>query len=76
MTDVRGGGRDRKEGERKNKNLPVMELNQTLEQLSRPWCIKTRSSMKIQLHDNVTRPAECFLSHTSLQSDSSSLGHC
>lgn len=27
-----------------------MELNQTLEQLSRPWYIKTRPSMKIQLH--------------------------
>lgn len=51
---IRGGGRER---ERKKRNWPATELNQMLEQLSRPLHLKSRLAMKVQLHDHVTRPA-------------------
>lgn len=54
--EIRGGGREEKR-ERKGKKWPATELNQTLEQLSRPQYIKTCPTMTIQLHDNVTKLA-------------------
>lgn len=56
---IRGGGRERER--KKNQNWPATELNQMLEQLSRPLHLKSRLAMKIQLHDHVTRLAAAHL---------------